>query len=164
MSSLKAQWRYQFTAERWSRFVFSRLWLGLPIVAISTFALIVVIGLVGGLERDFLLERSFKEAVIVSIGYAAGLLIATCRTPEEIREEYEREMQEAKEEVTKMSRWKAIVGIICCVAFLVFIYIIPDFVAVKRGVERINIVIDMVGDALCGLTIVAMQIVAKLKK
>lgn len=165
MSSFKEQIRYQFTAERWLRFFRSRLWLGLPIAALSAFVVILLIALVGGMERGVLFSHGARWALVVAISYLFGLLLLTCKTPEEIEAAREKERQEALEQTSKMTRLKAALGIFAGGLFLILLFILPGFVESEReGVSRVEIVVTMVGDALTGLTFVAVQLVEYFRK
>ncbi len=168
MDNLKREYRYQFTKERWRRFFLSPLWLGLPAVVILSFIIMMIIGTLGDLEYRYTLSLSAREILAISICYLLGVFVATCQTPEMMKQEQERDRQEAMEQYHKTKRWQAIlisiVGIILCLAFLVGVFIIPDYVAQRReGVASAEIVINMVGSALSGLVVVAMQIVERLR-
>lgn len=164
MSSLKEQWCYQFSAERWSRFFHSRLWLGLPIAALTAFIVIFLIGYIGGMEGEAILVRSGREAIAIAICYLLGMVIATAKTPEEIIAERKREMEEAMEITSKMTRLKAALWILLRVAFLVGLFLLPQFIAAQReGVARVEVITDMVGDAMAGLMLVVVQVIEERK-
>lgn len=160
MSSLKDQWRYQFTARRWALFFRSRLWLGLPAMALLAFLGILLIGLCGGIELDQLLKCCFREGVLCAIVYIFGMVITTAKTPEEILAEREQEEKEAEEYVGRMSRLSALFGVLFGVLFLLSLFSLPSLVEMWRGdAPRVEVMAKMVGDALAGLSLVAPQVV-----
>lgn len=163
MKTLKREWQYQFTAERWRRFLHTRLWLGLPAAAAITFIVIVLIGLAGGMERELLLPLAAKEALIGAVAALFGILIATASTPEAVRERITRENAEAKALYQSTSRGKAILRVTLFALILAAMIITPVILSEGRGsIEDPEGAIRIAGGVLAGTTMVAIQLIQEI--
>ncbi|MBE6195952.1 MAG: hypothetical protein E7137_02520 [Rikenellaceae bacterium] len=157
--NLKREWRYQFTAERWSRFLHTRLWLALPCMAAITFCVVILIGWMGNMEPSLLLESGAKEALITLVGALFGILIATAQSPEEMVREAEAERYEAEALYHSTSRGKALAMVLFLGAIAVAILAVPALIAEQA--DSPEGVIKIVGSVTAGVAVVAMQIIYK---
>ncbi len=163
MKTLKREWQYQFTAERWGRFLHTRLWLVLPTAAAIGFVVIVLIGLWGNLERELLLGMAAKEALICAMAALFGILIATASTPEAVRERISRENAEAKALYQSTSRGKAILRVTLFALILAALIIMPVILSEGWGsIEDPEGAIRVAGGVLAGITMVAIQLIQEI--
>ena len=160
MKELKREWQYQFTAERWGRFIHTRLWLGLPVAAAIGFSVIVLLGLWAAIARDILLLTAGKEALICAVAALFGILIATASTPEAVREKILKEEAEAMAMYQSTSRGRALFWVVVSVLILIALILGPTLLTEEWGSwEDPEGVIRITGGVLAGVTMVGMQLI-----
>lgn len=161
--NLKREWRYQFTAERWGRFLHTRLWLGLPVAAAISFIIIVLIGLGGGMEQKLLLTLAGKEALICAVAALFGIFIATASTPEAVREKISQDRAEAEALYQSTPKWKAIIWVTLFALLLAALIFTPILLSEGWGSWKDpEGAIRIAGGVLAGTTIVAIQLVQEI--
>lgn len=157
--NFRREWRYQFTAERWSRFLHTRLWLALPCMVAITFCVVVLIGWMGQMEPSQLLEWGAKEGVVTLVGALLGIFVATAQSPEEMVREAEAERREAEALYRSTSRGKALAMVLFLGAIILVMLALPALIATES--ESPEGVIKIVGEVTGGVAVVAMQVIYK---
>ncbi len=164
MSDLKREWRYQFTAERWGRFLHTRLWLALPAAAAISFVVIILIGIAGDMEQGILLAEAGKMVILTLVAGLFGIISATSSSPEAVHEKISKERAEAKAMYRSTSKgraifWVVVLGLLTVALIFLPILLTEEWASIKDPEGAIKIA----GSVIAGSTVVCMQLIEEVR-
>ncbi len=93
--------------------IYTRLWFGLPFVAIVSFVIVFLIAHFGGQTPDKSLSEAFVAAAIVAIVWVGGIVHSTLEDDKE-----EEKLKEVERELPLVRAVRITFGVICGLALL----------------------------------------------